>query len=52
MEGIGKANEVVMVNSGYFNNFLRPKALATIISDEQVGPGAAPQPRRGPRAAR
>ena len=24
------------VNTGYFNNFLRPKALGTIISDEEV----------------
>ena len=24
------------VNSGYFNNFLRPKGLASIISDEEV----------------
>eukprot|EP00290_Baffinella_frigidus_P014025 CAMPEP_0180158280 /NCGR_PEP_ID=MMETSP0986-20121125/26804_1 /TAXON_ID=697907 /ORGANISM="non described non described, Strain CCMP2293" /LENGTH=201 /DNA_ID=CAMNT_0022108083 /DNA_START=6 /DNA_END=614 /DNA_ORIENTATION=- len=33
---IGKANTVVMVNKGYFNNFLAPKALASIISDEAV----------------
>jgi len=36
VEGVGKANEVVFVASSYFNNFLRPKSLATIISDEEV----------------
>lgn len=36
IEGVGKANEVVQVNTGYYNNFLRPKNLATIISDEGV----------------
>jgi ribosomal protein L9 len=36
VEGVGKANEVVFVASSYFNNFLRPKNLATIISDEEV----------------
>eukprot|EP00286_Rhodomonas_abbreviata_P020444 CAMPEP_0181307864 /NCGR_PEP_ID=MMETSP1101-20121128/11128_1 /TAXON_ID=46948 /ORGANISM="Rhodomonas abbreviata, Strain Caron Lab Isolate" /LENGTH=161 /DNA_ID=CAMNT_0023414151 /DNA_START=108 /DNA_END=591 /DNA_ORIENTATION=+ len=36
VEGVGKANEVITVNTGYFNNFLRPKALATIISDAEV----------------
>lgn len=36
IEGVGKANEVVQVGAGYYNNFLRPKNLATIISDEGV----------------
>ena len=36
VEGIGKANEVVMVNTGYYNNFLRPKNKGHIISDEEV----------------
>jgi ribosomal protein L9 len=36
VEGVGKKNEVVKVNSGYYNNFLRPKNLASIISDEGV----------------
>uniref|UniRef100_A0A7S0MS90 50S ribosomal protein L9, chloroplastic n=1 Tax=Cryptomonas curvata TaxID=233186 RepID=A0A7S0MS90_9CRYP len=36
VEGVGKANQVVQVNSGYFNNFLRPKGLASVISDEEV----------------
>jgi large subunit ribosomal protein L9 len=36
VEGVGKKNEVVMVNTGYYNNFLRPKKLAAIISDDEV----------------
>eukprot|EP00961_Rhodomonas_salina_P025238 340449-Rhodomonas_salina.1 len=36
VEGVGKANEVITVNTGYFNNFLRPKALADLISDAEV----------------
>ena len=36
VEGVGKQNEVVSVASSYFNNFLRPKNLAAIISDEEV----------------
>jgi ribosomal protein L9 len=26
----------MQVSSGYYNNFLRPKSLAVLISDEQV----------------
>ena len=36
VEGVGKSNQVVSVNTGYYNNFLRPKNLASIISDEEV----------------
>jgi large subunit ribosomal protein L9 len=36
VDGVGKKNEVVMVNTGYYNNFLRPKKLASIISDDEV----------------
>ena len=36
VDGVGKANEVIKVNIGYYNNFLRPKALADIISDNEV----------------
>eukprot|EP00960_Hanusia_phi_P065297 766055-Hanusia_phi.AAC.4 len=36
VDGVGKQNEVLRVNIGYYNNFLRPKALADIISDEEV----------------
>merc|ERR1712166_1174275 len=36
VEGVGKANQVITVNTGYYNNFLRPKNLANIISDDEV----------------
>ncbi len=36
VEGVGKDGEVVSVASSYFINFLRPKNLAQMISDEEV----------------